>query len=251
MRRKWLALPGVLAGFLAARAWRLYDARPRERIASPEALDDPATAHAYTQVAQMPQMALLRRLVAQQAIGLCAAGHAADIGCGPGLLAVELAQLAPGLHVLGIDMAEEMLDQGRRHAAALGVADRVSFRPGDAVAVPCDDASLDLVVSTLSLHHWADPVAVMDEAARCLRPGGAYLIFDLRRDLALPPWLLIWFATRVVVPRVLGRQGEPLASRNAAYTPTEATALAGRSRLTGWRVTGGPFWLTITGRTAA
>jgi hypothetical protein len=41
--------------------------------------------------------------------------------------------------------------------------------------------------------------------------------------------------------------GEPLGSRSAAYTPAEAAALAQASRLIGWRVATGPFWLAIEG----
>ncbi len=114
-----------------------------------------------------------------------------------------------------------------------------------------DDGSLDLVVSTLSLHHWSDPIAVLNEVARILKPGGAFMLFDLRRDMIAPFYLLILFATRCVVPRALRHIGEPLGSRNAAYTPNEAAALAQSSRLTGWRITSGPLWLTIEGRTTS
>jgi hypothetical protein len=97
---------------------------------------------------------------------------------------------------------------------------------------------------------------VFDEVARVLRPpdperrkpGGAFVIFDLRRDLALPFWLVLWFATRVVVPPALRCANEPLASRDASYTPDEAGALAQGSTLTGWRVSRGPLWLIVEGQ---
>ena len=47
-------------------------------------------------------------------------------------------------------------------------------------SLPFPDGSFDLVVSTLSLHHWADPQAGLAEIARVLRPGGRALIWDFR-----------------------------------------------------------------------
>jgi ubiquinone/menaquinone biosynthesis C-methylase UbiE len=257
MKHEWGFLLGNLAVALGAAAWWLYDGRPCDRTPTQESLDDPKVARAYGWVATMPPMRLLRWFVVDRAVAMTRRGAAADLGCGPGQLVIELARRAPGLHVTGIDLSEEMIARGQDKARRAGVADRVSFRRGDARQIPFPDASLDLVVSTLSLHHWSDPVAVLDEIARVLRPSGSFLIFDLRRDMAAPCWLLLWFATRVIVPASLRRVNEPLSSRNAAYTPQEAARLAAeslaaenlaaQSRLSGWRVTRGPLWLTIEG----
>lgn len=247
----WLKLlSGAAVGIAAAAGYRQYQRRPLARLPSQEGLDDPAVARGYGKIMHLPHMAIFRALVARRAAGMLPAGEAADIGCGPGYLTLALARTAPGLRVTGVDLSEAMLDAAAQEARTAGVAGRTDFRLGDAADLPFADASLDLVISTLSLHHWADPAAVLDEIARVLRPGGAYLILDLRRDLSLLPWLLLWFATHVVVPQPLRRVGEPLGSRNAAYTPAEATALAQASKLTGWRVTTGPLWLTLEGHTA-
>jgi ubiquinone/menaquinone biosynthesis C-methylase UbiE len=246
---KSLALTaGVLTGAAMVGGWRVYSQRAVTRIPSPEALDDPAVAAAYGRVAATPQMALMRYLVAQRAVHLCPTGEAADIGCGPGQLVIELARQAPNLHITGVDLAAEMLGQAQENAARAGIGRRAMFRLGDANRLPFDEGSLDLVVSTLSLHHWADPAAVLNEVQRVLAPGGAFLIADLRRDMPPPAYLLIWFATRFIVPATLRRVGEPLGSRNAAYDPYEAAKLAQRSQLTGWRITTGPLWLLIEGR---
>ncbi|MBN1933577.1 MAG: methyltransferase domain-containing protein [Anaerolineae bacterium] len=246
-KNKALCILGVSASALLAAGWWLYSRRSKERIPSNEGLDDPAVAKAFGHIAEMPQMRLLHRFVVQRAMRMIQHGDAIDLGCGPGHLAILLAQRAPELHVTGVDLADEMLSQGEKLAARAGVGDRVSFKKGDARQIPFPDGSVDLVVSTLSLHHWRDPVAALNEVARVLRPGSSFLIFDLRRDLAMPVWLLLWFATRFVVPPALRRINEPMGSRDAAYTPSEAATLARQSRLSGWRITAGPLWLTIEG----
>ena len=264
MNHEWRSLFGGLAVALAA-GWSLYNHRPRERIPCHESIDDPGIARAYGWVTMSPPMRLLRWFVARRAVGMIERGEVVDLGCGPGKLVIELARQSPGLHVTGIDLSEEMIARGQNNARRESVVDRVSFRQGDAQQIPFPDGSLDLVVSTLSLHHWSDPVAVLDEMARVLRPGGSFLIFDLRRDMVAPCWLMLWFVTNVVVPTALRRANEPLSSRNAAYTPQEAARLAAeslaaenlaaeklaaQSRLSNWRVTCGPMWLIIEGTTA-
>jgi ubiquinone/menaquinone biosynthesis C-methylase UbiE len=247
-RLETLCLPGIaFAAILLAAAARLYSLRPRRRIPVHEELDDAEVAEAFNRVALMPQMGLMRRHMARRATEMTARGEAVDLGCGPGYLAVEMARRAPELHVTGIDLSEEMLAEAEDYARRHDMAQAVSFRKGDVQRIPFADGSLDLVVSTLSLHHWSNPVAVLDEVHRVLRPGGSFLVFDLRRDLSAPVWLLLWVVTGFVVEPALRRANEPLASRNAAYTPMEARELAEQSQLQGWHVTHGPAWLIIEG----
>jgi trans-aconitate methyltransferase len=67
-------------------------------------------------------MRLLRRVVIRRATTMMRAGEAVDLGCGPGYLVTELAQAAPGLHVTGIDLADEMIAAAERFAAGKGLA---------------------------------------------------------------------------------------------------------------------------------
>jgi ubiquinone/menaquinone biosynthesis C-methylase UbiE len=246
-RRHLLCLSGLVVGALLTAAGHLYSRRPRERIPSHEGLDDPEVAEGFNRVALMPHMRLMRWFVAHRVTGMTAVGQAADLGCGPGHLVVEMVRQAPDLHVTGIDLSDEMLTEAEAYARRFGAVDQASFRKGNVLQIPFPDDSLDLVVSTLSLHHWSDPVAVLDEIARVLRPNGSLLVFDLRRDVSAPVWLLLWFATHVAVPSALRRVNEPLASRDAAYSPREAAHMAAQSQLSGWRVSRGPLWLTIEG----
>jgi ubiquinone/menaquinone biosynthesis C-methylase UbiE len=246
-RNFWRFAPILTALAVVAGAWRVYNMRIRERTPNLEGLEDPEIAAAFDFIAGLPHMRFLRRYAIQRALRLKSSGLAADLGCGPGHLVLEMAKLAPDLHITGVDLADEVLQRAEESAKSSDVAKQVSFRKGDAQAIPFADDSLDLVISTLSLHHWTDPVQAFDEIARVLRPGGAFVIFDLRRDMAPPAYLLIWFVTRFIVPQALRRIDEPLNSRNASYTPVEASALVEMSKLVGARVAVGPLWLTIEG----
>lgn len=73
-----------------------------------------------------------------------------------------------------------MIERAVERARGAGYGDRVRFVLADATLLPLADRSFDVVVSTLSLHHWADPAGVFAELGRVLRPGGVALIYDLR-----------------------------------------------------------------------
>ncbi|HSJ56795.1 MAG TPA: methyltransferase domain-containing protein [Anaerolineae bacterium] len=248
--RRRIVLIVALAAALLFAASHAYRRRARGRVVSHEGLDDPDVACAFNRIATLPHMHLLRWLVIRRAVALQPAGKAVDLGSGPGHLVLEMARAAPGLHVTGVDLSDEMIEEAERLAREAGLHDRVAFKKGDVARIPFPDESLDLVVSTLSLHHWGDPVGVLDEIARVLKPGGSFVIFDLRRDMPAPFYVLLWTATRCIVPRALRRVNEPLGSRDAAFTLHEAADLAARSRLTGWRVVRGPLWLIVEGTLA-
>jgi ubiquinone/menaquinone biosynthesis C-methylase UbiE len=63
-----------------------------------------------------------------------------------------------------------------------------SFLVGDVAALAFPDRSFDLVISTLSMHHWADPAAGLAEIGRILRPGARALIWDFRPGVRPHPF---------------------------------------------------------------
>lgn len=103
-----------------------------------------------------------------------------EIGSGPGELALEIARRLPSTEIVGIDLADAMIQRAAERAQVEGLRERVRFIHADAAGLPLADGTFDVVVSTLSLHHWADPASVFAEIARVLRPDGVALIYDLR-----------------------------------------------------------------------
>ena len=101
------------------------------------------------------------------------------VGPGPGHLAERLLTLLPDGRWTGLDIDRAMLDTAERRLADAGLQARSAAVEGDVTTLPFDDASFDLVVSSLSAHHWSDAAAGFREIRRVLRPGATALVFDV------------------------------------------------------------------------
>ena len=83
-----------------------------------------------------------------------------------------------------------MIDRAQANADRPGNRDRrrPTLLVGDVAALTFPDRSFDLVVSTLSMHHWADPTAGLAEIGRVLRRGGRALVWDFRPGVRPHPF---------------------------------------------------------------
>jgi SAM-dependent methyltransferase len=116
-----------------------------------------------------------------------------DIGAGPGGLAVALAEQFPDARVTTVDIDPTMATLAAARVAREGIDDQVHVSVGDVAALPLADASVDLVTSSFSVHHWPDAEAGFAEVRRVLRPGGRVIIYDL------PDW---WGRFETHAPRL-------------------------------------------------
>ena len=173
-RRRWLALG--LGGTAVAVALRrhLRGAGSGAQLPGGIVMGD---AHAYDSMSRLLLGPLFDGIAGDVAAAVPEGSAALEVGCGPGHLAARLAE--HGLVVTGVDLDPAMIERARSNAARSSAGSRLSFVAADVANLPFEDASFDVVVSTLSMHHWADARAGLAEVARVLRPGGRALVWDI------------------------------------------------------------------------
>jgi ubiquinone/menaquinone biosynthesis C-methylase UbiE len=140
----------------------------------------------YDRVAGILARPLYRRAVADVTAAAPAVGSVVlDVGTGPGRLARLIAGGCPTVTVEGVDLSQEMITSATSTTRLEGI-ENVRFQVADVTSLPFADGSVNLVVSTISLHHWDDPVAGLSEIARVLAPAGRAWIYDFRVALRGP-----------------------------------------------------------------
>jgi len=103
---------------------------------------------------------------------LTAGDDVLDLACGTGNAALLAAAL--GARAVGVDSAPRLLGVARERARDVGI--ELDLREGDLLALPVDDASVDVVLSVFGVIFAADPARALAEVARVLRPGGRALL---------------------------------------------------------------------------
>lgn len=110
-----------------------------------------------------------------------------DIGCGRGAVLMLAAQRLTTGRAIGVDLWRQgdqsgnAIEATKRNAKAEGVADRVEVRTADMTALPFQNATFDVIVSSIAIHNAGrlGRDKTIEEAVRVLRPGGRLMIADL------------------------------------------------------------------------
>jgi ubiquinone/menaquinone biosynthesis C-methylase UbiE len=170
-------------------------------------------------------------------------GMALEIGHGPGYLGLEWLKATRNTRLTGIDISPEMTRLAGRNAAEYGFSERTTYRAGSGDLLPFEDNSFDAVFTNGSLHEWAHPVETFNEIWRVLKPGGSYIVSDLRRDMNI---LIQWFLWSQVKPAFI--RPYMFSSIRAAYTPDELLEMAGSTNLKGASISGNWINLVLSGK---
>lgn len=170
-------------------------------------------------------------------------GHVLEAGCGPGYLGLEwLTQAGGNSTLVAVDISPAMIDRARMNARTYGVSHRTDYTVANVLDLPFPDATFDHAFSASSLHEWSDPVKALREIYRLVRPGGAFCVTDLRRDIDRTT--LQFMKANIAVDMRPGFRK----SVRSAYTVAEAVDRLQRSGIRAATVTAVQMGLVIAGR---
>jgi ubiquinone/menaquinone biosynthesis C-methylase UbiE len=149
-----------------------------ERVLEPEAMDSPEDVREYD---DMDHSEANRAFVDDLLAANDAPGDVLDVGTGTALIPIELCERCEDCRVMAADLSVHMLDSARYNIEVAGLIDRIQLEHLDAKKLPSPNDYFHTVISNGALHHLADPLPAMREAARVVVPGGMIFFRDLAR----------------------------------------------------------------------
>lgn len=124
-----------------------------------------------------------------------------DVACGTGDLTRAFADAGAAI-VVGLDFTAEMLDIARTKRLAphsSPVTNTISYVQGDAMALPFDDASFDVLSIAFGIRNVSDPARALREFRRVLRPGGRLIVLEFSEPRFAPArWFNNIYSKRIM-----------------------------------------------------
>ncbi len=136
-----------------------------------------------------------------------------DVATGTGDLAIELAKM-PVKKIIGIDIAEDMLEIGRKKVAKKGLSDMIEMKPGDSEDIHYPDNHFDAITVAFGVRNYENLEKGLREMQRVLKPGKKMAILEFSKPAAFPMKNLYQFYFNHILPTI----GRMVSKDKAAYT---------------------------------
>ena len=101
-----------------------------------------------------------------------------DVGSGRGYVLSKIVKMLPGVNATGIDPSPFMVKLAAKHSKKLGLAENLKFELGSSRDVPGKE-KFDIIITTLSFHHWKNKDESVSFLMKRLNPGGILLIYEI------------------------------------------------------------------------
>ncbi len=146
-------------------------------------------------------------------IGKIAPKKILDVATGTGDLAIAASSLKPG-GIIGVDIAEQMLEVGRKKIIDLNLSDTITLQSGDSEHLQFDTDTFDAITCAYGVRNFENLEAGLTEMCRVLRPGGKLAILEFSHPQNFPVKQAYSFYFRYILPTL----GKMVSGNGRAYT---------------------------------
>ncbi len=144
-----------------------------------------------------------------------------DVATGTGDMAIAAAQ-AHECKITGLDIAEQMLEVGRKKITARHLDAVITLQSGDSEHIPFPDNAFDVVMCAYGVRNFEHLEAGLAEMYRVLRPGGKVVILEFSHPQQFPVKQLYRFYFRYILPTI----GKMVSKHSRAYTYLPESVMA-------------------------
>ncbi len=138
--------------------------------------------------------------------------HILDVATGTGDLAIAAMAVHPE-KVTGIDIADQMLEIGRKKIGEKNLAGTITLQNGDSAALPFSDGVFDAVTCAYGVRNFEHLHAGLKEMCRVMRPGGKLAILEFSHPQQFPVKQLYKFYFKYILPPI----GKMFSKNDKAY----------------------------------
>lgn len=136
-----------------------------------------------------------------------------DIATGTGDFAIEALALNPD-KIIGVDISEGMLSEGRKKMLKRGLQDKIEMHLGDSEGLQFEDNKFDAVIVSFGVRNFENLEKGLADMYRVLKPGGKTVILEFSKPKAFPMKQAYAFYSNAILPQV----GKIVSKDNSAYT---------------------------------
>ncbi|UBM57825.1 bifunctional demethylmenaquinone methyltransferase/2-methoxy-6-polyprenyl-1,4-benzoquinol methylase UbiE [Marinilongibacter aquaticus] len=137
-----------------------------------------------------------------------------DIATGTGDLAVEAHRQLKPKKIIGVDISEGMLAQGREKMKKLGLEEQIELQMGDSEKLLFDDNTFDAVIVSFGVRNFENLLKGLTDMFRVTKPGGTCVIVEFSKPSSFPMKQLYAFYSNTVLPAI----GRLISKDQSAYS---------------------------------
>lgn len=145
-----------------------------------------------------------------------------DVASGTGDMAIAAAIKIRPRAITGIDIADQMLEVGRKKIAEQKLTGTITLQTGDSESMPFPNGAYDAVMCAYGVRNFEHLEAGLSEMCRVLRPGGKLVILEFSHPTRTPVKQLFRFYFRYILPRL----GMLVSKHSRAYTYLPESVMA-------------------------